>query len=77
MDLYDFARKKQAEFAAAARTAPLKPEPLVNGNDLIELGLKPGPGFKDLLGEAEDEQLEGRLKTREEALAWLKEKAVG
>jgi hypothetical protein len=46
----------------------LKPKPLVSGDDLIEAGYKPGPEFGKILAAAEDAQLEGRIRTREEAL---------
>lgn len=47
------------------------PPPLVNGNDLITKGLKPGPKFKVILDKIQDLQLEGELNTREEALKCL------
>ena len=50
----------------------LKPKPLINGNDLIALGLKPGPQFKVILEEAWELQLENTFKNREEALEWVK-----
>lgn len=50
----------------------LKPKPLVSGNDLIKLGMKPGPAMKPILEEAFVLQLEGHFKDREEALEWLK-----
>ncbi|HCP91573.1 MAG TPA: phosphohydrolase, partial [Spartobacteria bacterium] len=40
--------------------------------DLIALGLKPGPKFGEILEAVETRQLEGALKTRDEALEWLK-----
>ncbi len=46
------------------------PEPLVDGNMLLASGLRPGPLFKRLLDMVMDEQLEGRLRSREEALAY-------
>jgi len=49
--------------------AELNPPPLVNGHDLIGLGLRPGPIFKQLLERIRDEQLDGKIKSREEALA--------
>ena len=52
----------------------LKPKPLVNGNDLIELGMKPGRAMKPILEELYELQLEGTHKTREEALTWLRQK---
>lgn len=41
---------------------------LVNGHDLIRLGLKPGPRFRQLLTAVEEAQWEGMVSTREEAL---------
>lgn len=51
----------------------VKPKPLITGHDLIALGLKPGPLFKEILTKVEDEQLDGNLTTREEALKKAKE----
>ncbi len=45
-----------------------KVEPLVNGYDLIGLGLTPGPKFKIILQELLDMQLEGTITTKEEGL---------
>jgi poly(A) polymerase len=53
-----------------------KNPPLISGNDLIELGLKPGPLFKTLLSKINEEQLEGTVQSREEALDWIK-KGIG
>ena len=64
---YEFLEAKKEEFAAE----PLVPPPLVTGRDLIDRKLKPSPEFKTILQCAQDLQLEGELKTREEALAWL------
>ena len=47
------------------------PPPLIGGGDLIAMGRKPGPAFKRWLEAVREEQLEGRLKSREEALAWI------
>lgn len=47
------------------------PPPLVNGDDLVALGRKPGPSFRRLLDMAYDLQLEGQLQTRAQALDWL------
>ncbi len=51
----------------------MRPKPLINGHDLIHLGLKPGPLFSEILGAGEDLQLEGNLSGKEEALDWVKE----
>ena len=52
----------------------LSPSPLISGEDLITLGLRPGPSFKLILIAVEDEQLEGRLSDRESALAFVRER---
>ncbi len=47
----------------------LSPSPLITGDDLIDLGLSPGPSFGGVLDAVYDAQLEGGLRDREEALA--------
>ena len=64
---YDFLREKEKEFAAQ----PLIPAPLVTGKDLIDLGLRPGPLFKQILNDVQTEQLEGRLTDPESALQFV------
>ncbi|MFM9966594.1 MAG: CCA tRNA nucleotidyltransferase [Planctomycetaceae bacterium] len=49
----------------------LNPLPLVTGDDLINLGLKPGPRFKQLLEEVRDAQLNGELTDHVAALEWV------
>lgn len=44
------------------------PPPLVTGDDLIAMGLEPGPLFGEVLDALYDEQLDNRLQTREQAL---------
>lgn len=53
-----------------SRTPPdvIDPPPLVTGNDLIQIGLTPGPPFKDLLETIRDAQLNGDVATRDDAL---------
>src|SRR5947208_4792173 len=68
MDNYEFLLRKREEFA----NEPIIPPPLVRGDDLIALGMKPGPKFGEILEAIETLQLEGALKDREEALDWVK-----
>src|SRR6266704_3115863 len=68
LDNYEFLLRKREEFASE----PIIPPPLVRGDDLIALGLKPGPRFGEILEAVERRQLEGNLRTREEALEWVK-----
>ena len=65
LDLYEFCREKTAE----AGQEGLRPPRLVTGHDLIGMGLEPGPRLGEILQWVEDEQLEGRLADREQALA--------
>lgn len=67
-DLYDYCLERLQEISVEE----LKPQPLISGHDLIALGLPPGPLFGRILNEVEDLQLEGELKTREDALAYVK-----
>jgi tRNA nucleotidyltransferase (CCA-adding enzyme) len=46
----------------------------VTGNDLIELGYRPGPDFKAAMSEALDMKLSGALPTRERELEFLRER---
>ena len=68
LDNYEFLLRKREEFT----NEPIIPAPLVRGDDLIALGLKPGPKFGEILEAVETRQLEGTLRTREEALEWVK-----
>ncbi|MEY2519640.1 MAG: hypothetical protein QOF24_1399, partial [Verrucomicrobiota bacterium] len=68
MDNYDFLQKKREEFA----NEPIIPPPLVRGDDLIALGLKPGPQFGEILEAVETRQLEGALTNRDQALEWVR-----
>src|SRR5947208_493863 len=67
LDNYEFLLRKRDEFA----NEPIIPPPLVRGDDLMALGLKPGPRFGEILEAVETRQLEGNLRTREEALEWV------
>jgi putative nucleotidyltransferase with HDIG domain len=64
LSLYDFAKER----FEATPVEEVRPALLVTGRDLIEAGFQPGPQFKELLALAEDAQLEGRIRTKEEGL---------
>jgi poly(A) polymerase len=70
LDNYEFLTRKQEEFA----NEPIIPPPLVRGDDLLALGMKAGPRFGEILEAVETQQLEGELRDRAEALAWIKKK---
>ncbi len=72
VDNYDFVQRKREEFASE----PLIPPPLISGEDLKKLGMKPGPKFKEILDAVSTRQLEGTLRTSEEALAWVRSEGM-
>jgi putative nucleotidyltransferase with HDIG domain len=70
LELYDFARER-------FETLPeeqVRPTLLVSGKDLIQAGYRPGPQFSKMLALAEDAQLEGTVRTREQALALIQDR---
>jgi len=73
LTLYNFAKAKYEE----TPSEEVRPALLLTGRDLIAAGYKPGPEFKRLLALAEDAQLEGRIRTKQEALALVAESKQG
>lgn len=69
LDLYHFVQEQ----LAATPPEALRPPRLVTGDDLIEMGYKPGRRFKDILDDVEERQLAGELTTREQALRHVKD----
>jgi poly(A) polymerase len=65
---YEFCRAQLAALSAEE----MHPPPLLTGDDLIALGLAPGPLFGTILHTIEEAQLEGTLTSREQALAWVR-----
>jgi len=64
LDNYEFVKAKQQEYGQEQ----IAPAPLLRGKDLISAGYSPGPWFSKVLAAAEDAQLEGRIRTKEEAM---------
>jgi len=69
LENWEYCRRKFTEYS----TEEIKPEPLINGKDLINLGYKPGPIFKEILNAVEEAQLENQIETEEEALKFVME----
>jgi tRNA nucleotidyltransferase/poly(A) polymerase len=86
-DLFEFQRAIQMTDGGPDSTAPLeklskrikelgdvdlRPDPLLNGHDLIRLGAVPGPTLGQLSQEMYIAQLEGILQNTEQAEQWAK-----
>jgi len=70
LENYDFALKTLRGWTPD----DIWPEPLISGEDLIAMGIPTGPVYKEILSVVEDEQLEGRLNTRESAIEFVKKR---
>jgi poly(A) polymerase len=72
LDNYDLVDR----FIAETPPEQVRPPRLLTGDDLIALGLKPGPQFKAILYNVEEAQLDGTIHTHEEALRLAKTLAI-
>ena len=73
LDSYGFISRALAETPAEQ----IRPQRLLSGDDLLAMGYKPGPVFKNILQAVEDAQLEGQLKTTEEAEEYVRRHFAG
>ena len=67
---YEFLVEQAAELGKQPAIRP----PLLTGEDLIALGLKPGPAMGALLEEVREKQLQDELETPAQAKTWVKMK---
>ncbi|HWY26595.1 MAG TPA: CCA tRNA nucleotidyltransferase [Candidatus Angelobacter sp.] len=70
LESYAFVRQILAE------TPPeqIRPPRLLTGDNLLEMGYKPGPAFSEILRSVEDAQLEGLIATPEAATEYVRDK---
>jgi tRNA nucleotidyltransferase/poly(A) polymerase len=68
LDAYDFVR----QFLAETPPEQVRPSRLVTGNDLKDMGLRPGPRFKEILLAVEEAQLDGQFSDRQSALEFAR-----
>jgi poly(A) polymerase len=68
LEHYEFVK----EFMERAEPDEIRPVKLITGNDLKAVGIPTGPIYRTIILEVEDEQLEGRLRTREDALEYVR-----
>lgn len=73
LQYYQFCKQKLAEF----KKEEIRPEPLLNGKDLIAMGFSPGPLFQEILKGLEEMQLEGEIRTKAEAVEWVRRQYRG
>jgi putative nucleotidyltransferase with HDIG domain len=52
----------------------IRPSKLLTGDDLREMGYKPGPVFSQILASLEDAQLEGKVESQEQAKRYVQSK---
>jgi poly(A) polymerase len=67
LDIYNFVRERYHSMPQE----DVRPTPLLTGRDLIAAEYQPGPRFKEILQAVEDAQLEGAIRTPEEAMAFV------
>jgi poly(A) polymerase len=70
LESYEFVQR----FLVETPTEEVRPKRLLGGDDLVEMGYKPGPRFSEILSSVEDAQLEGQLQTREQAEQWVRKR---
>ena len=73
LDVYDFLAAQARQLEAQPHIRP----PLLKGDDLMALGLKPGPALGALLAEIREKQLQDELKTKAGARKWAKARIAG
>ena len=68
LDAYETVRQLLAETPAEQ----VRPQRLLTGDDLKDMGYIPGPQFQRILTALEDAQLEGLILSRDEAIALVR-----
>ena len=66
---YHFCRRAMTQMTPAQ----MRPPRFISGNDLIGMGFKPGPAFKNILKEVEDLQLDGEIADRDAAIEYVRQ----
>ena len=49
-------------------------EPFLTGNDLLKMGMEPGPVFKFVFNALREARIKGSVKSREEEIALVEER---
>jgi poly(A) polymerase len=72
LDVYHYLVNQSREMEQRPEIRP----PLLTGDDLKRLGMKPGPAMGKLLAEIREKQLQDELKTADQARAWARKRIV-
>jgi poly(A) polymerase len=67
LENYEFMRR----FLAETPPEEVHPARVLTGDDLKTMGFKPGPAYKEILSAVEDAQLNGKIRSRQEAVAFV------
>ena len=67
LDLWQISK----DYLTQLKPEEIRPAPLISGDDLIALGYRPGPIFKEILKAVEDAQLDLVIHDRARALNWV------
>ncbi len=70
LESYGFVRR----FMEETPVEEVRPQRVLTGTDLSEMGYIPGPVFSEILGAVEDAQLEGQIRTKHEAEEFVRKK---
>ena len=74
MEAYKYIAKRVNNLSKLKNELNALPAPLIDGNDLIDLGIKAGPKFSKILDDVRNLQLKGKIKNKEEAIKTIKNK---
>jgi poly(A) polymerase len=68
LEIYDFLVEQSKQLEEQPQMRP----PLLTGNDLLAMGMKPGPAMGALLNELREKQLQDELQTAAQAKQWVR-----
>lgn len=71
--MLDFIRAKQREYATGHPSQRVDAQPIINGETLGELGIKPGKRMGEIKNAAMEAQQNGLFNSREGGLEWLRQ----
>jgi poly(A) polymerase len=68
LESYEFVKR----FLEVTPPEQVRPDRLLTGDDLLAMGFRPGPLFAEILRSLEDAQLDGQVRTRGEAVEYVR-----